>query len=158
MTLTTGNHSGIAITALIITQDSPIEVKTAVCGGLFLSHFVLGVIPHWHWHWHKLVKTTSDQKKKDRFDVLVEVGSGMLVIPIVMALLLHLDFFWIFAYTIMASGWDIIVFFKVRYSKAINHRLHFWMKDFEIADMIVIEIFQTCFIFALLFLAWGGSM
>lgn len=158
--MTSYNHTGLAICALLLTKDAPIDIKLATCAGLALSHLVADAIPHCHWYDFKKILTS----KKDLLGAIVELGGGMLVMPILFSIFFHLNIWWMMLYTLSASALDILVgfdaigTFKLAWASEINRIVHWWENTLDNVDATVFEVFQTIIIFLSVFLTWGGSI
>jgi hypothetical protein len=152
--LTTYDHTGVAAIALVLSQNSPLEVKLLVCGGLALSHLPLDAIPHRHWYGFERLKFS----RKDQLGALVELVGGLVVLPILLSVYCHLNFIWLMLYALSASALDCLVGLNIGWAKKINLVVHFWEKGFDVVDTTFFEIFVTVLIFCYLVLALGGSL
>lgn len=147
--MTTYNHTGVAIFAAVLSQDSPPLVKVGVGAALLASHLVLDIFPHKHWYDYKNIRGNW----KNMLGATLEVGGGLIILPLALGLIFNLNLWWLATCVILASGLDILVGLNVGWAKKINDEIHFWEKDhfIDTTGMVVFEVLMTIFIYLLVY-------
>lgn len=157
----TDKHSCIALTAAYLSASASPQVQLWVWICLVLSHIPSDAIPHWHAYDFKKMKRTGEGK----LGALIELGGGMILLPVVFCLLTGLNPVWAGACVFAANMFDFGVGFeqvtKINFGiDWLNHKLHWWDKrEKETAEereksdegIITWEIVQSVAIYAVMF-------
>jgi len=127
--LDTYNHTLTAVAVALLVQDQPLAIKVAVGVALVLSHPFFDGIPHLH-----LYNAERLKEKEHQLGALIELGGGLIFIPLMMVWLCGINPWLILSYVAAASAFDALVVIekflvadaKKRWIKKINHLAHFW--------------------------------
>lgn len=116
---------------------------------LVASHLVLDIIPHKHWYDYKNIRGNW----QNMLGATLEVGGGLMILPLALGLIFHLNLWWLATCVILASGLDILVGLNVGWAEKINDAIHFWEKDhfIDATGMVIFEILMTVFIYLLVY-------
>lgn len=138
--MTTPGHSLIAATTAILTVHSPLWVKIIVIIALILSHPLVDAIPHYHlYNFSRLPK---------RWPLaLIELGTGLILIPLVVWMITGINPLWLGACVLASSAFDFMVAARIKPIHDLNHWFHWWASNkthnkfrWEIAQITVLVV------------------
>jgi len=112
----------VATTVAILTPDASCGWKILILLVLALSHLPADALPHLHYY-------SFTELKKGLLGALVELGGGLIVLPLAVLLLTHLEWWWLAACVLAASLFDFLVAAKIKLITHLNHRAHWWDED-----------------------------
>lgn len=145
-TLTTYNHTLLAVCVATLSENSPVPMKIVALGTLAISHLLLDGLPHPHWY---------DYEMKWSFRNLagffVEVILGLAFLPLIIGLVFHLGLLWLSSCVLAASFLDFLEFFRVKMIIRIGHRFHFWYHLVPEKKRQWWELGETLFFISLVF-------
>ena len=135
--MTTQSHTMLALAVAIPTDSSAWPIKAITLVGLALSHIPADRLPHYHFY------DFSHLKKTWRGAVL-ELGGGLIVLPLIVWQLTHINPWWLMACVMAASLFDFMVATKIKVVIKMNHWAHQWKHDdkMSIPKIVRYEIAQ----------------
>ena len=138
--MTTQNHTLLAGVVAVAYQDASPLTKTGVIVGLIVSHLIVDAIPHLHLY---SFDDLLNSNKSSKLGALIELGGGLLVLPLIIGLVFNLNWLWLSCCVIAASFFDFLVAANIAPIKRLNIFAHWWAEKTSRKAQIVFEIAQT---------------
>lgn len=149
--MTTPSHTLLALAVAIPTDSCSWPVKAITLVGLTLSHLPTDMFPHYHLY-------GFGKLKKNWFGAILELGGGLIILPLVVWQLAHIDPWWLIACMVAASLFDFLVAAKIPVVVKLNHWAHQWEHDgkMPVSEKVRYEIVQIFALLSILYtvIAW----
>lgn len=144
-TLTTQNHSAVALTVAVLTPDAIWPMKILILFGLAISHLPADAIPHLHFY-------SFAELRKGLVGAFIELGGGLFILPLTVFLITRTEWRWLALCVIAASLFDFFVAAKIGAIVRLNHVAHWWERNEKTPIRIKAywEIAQTIALFGIL--------
>lgn len=105
-----------------------------------VSHLIADAIPHRHLYGFEGLLNSN---KLEKLGALVELGGGLVILPLIIGLTFHLNWLWLGSCVIAASFFDFLVAAKIAPIKWLNYLAHWWTEKTSREVQIIFEICQT---------------
>lgn len=146
--MTTQNHTAIGAGAALLAANQPTDVKIWILVGLVLSHIIADLIPHLHFYSFEDLKKNFN---KNAFGAGIELGGGLVVIPLIVYFLTNIDLSWLMLCVFASSAFDFAVAAKIQPIIELNEMAHWWKKFIDDKTpnptSIAYETIQTIILF-----------
>lgn len=143
--MTTNNHSAMALSVALITQNATTPEKAGVLAALAVSHLVADAIPHGHYYSFAELRRTWP-------GAIIELGLGLVVLPLIVWYLTSTSLVWLYGCAIAASLFDFAVAAGIGIIKQLNHLVHWWEGKISTPSKWRWEEIQTLILLSVLFL------
>lgn len=144
--MTTSSHAMLALAVAIPVESYAWPVKVIALVSLAISHLPTDMLPHYHlYDFGRLNKTWRG--------AIIELSCGLVLVPLIVWQLVHIDPWWLVACVVAASLFDFLVVAKIALVIKLNHWAHQWERNgwMPDSDKIRYEIVQLFALFSLLF-------
>lgn len=142
--MTTNNHTAMALSAGIASQNLDMPGKIGVLAILATTHFFLDCIPHRHYFDYKNLSANW-------LGAGFELGFGLILLPIIIVALCHTSAVWLFACVIAASLFDFLMVMGIPIIIHLNHFAHWWAVRLTDSAKWIWEVGETIILFGFLF-------
>lgn len=144
--LTTNNHSTIALSVALVTQNVDSVEKAGVLAVLILSHLPTDAIPHGHYYSFERLRQTWP-------GAVIELGIGLVGLPLLVWYLTSASILWLFGCVLAASLFDFGVATGSKIIDRLNTFIHWWDKNHNYPNKArwQWEILQTIILLAILY-------
>ncbi|MCL5406953.1 MAG: hypothetical protein M1429_00410 [Patescibacteria group bacterium] len=141
--MTTNNHTAMALSIALLTQNSATPEKVGILAALAISHLVTDAIPHDHYYDFAKFRQTW-------LGAIIELGIGLVALPLIIWYVTSASIFWLFGCTLSASLFDFGVAAGIKVVKRINHFVHWWAKNLTSHSAWQWELAQTVTLLSIL--------
>jgi len=142
--VTTMNHTLVAGTVAVMSENLSASDKIVVVTVLFLSHLALDMLPHKHFGNYRNIKGCFPQ-------FLAEIVLGVVILPLLIWQISSLNLAWLLVYVCAANLIDALLVIGWGPVVRVNDWTHKWEGQISLRRLRIFEFIQT-FVVAGLFL------